>query len=34
MLGIEYRWGRDIALTDLRMQEQGVQTTLRYDLSP
>jgi hypothetical protein len=34
MLGIEYLWGQNIALTDLRGQGQRVQTTLRYDLNP
>ncbi|WP_430389332.1 DcaP family trimeric outer membrane transporter [Dyella sp. 20L07] len=34
MLGIEYLWGQNIALTDMRGQGQRVQTTLRYDLNP
>jgi hypothetical protein len=34
MLGIEYLWGQNIALTDLRGQGQRLQTTLRYDLNP
>lgn len=34
MLGIEYLWGQNIELTDMRGQGQRVQTTLRYDLNP
>lgn len=34
MLGIEYLWGQNIMLTDMRGQGQRVQTTLRYDLNP
>ena len=34
MLGIEYLWGQNILLTDMRGQGQRVQTTLRYDLNP
>ncbi|WP_199098688.1 DcaP family trimeric outer membrane transporter [Dyella sp. ASV21] len=34
MVGIEYLWGQNIALTDMRGQGQRVQTTLRYDLNP
>lgn len=34
MLGIEYLWGQNISLEDLRGQGQRVQTTLRYDLNP
>ncbi|WP_157956519.1 DcaP family trimeric outer membrane transporter [Dyella sp. C11] len=34
MLGIEYLWGQNISLVDLRGQGQRVQTTLRYDLNP
>jgi len=34
MLGIEYLWGQNILLTDMRGQGQRIQTTLRYDLNP
>ncbi|MHA6203661.1 DcaP family trimeric outer membrane transporter [Dyella soli] len=34
MLGVEYLWGQNIALTDLRGQGQRLQTTFRYDLNP
>ncbi|ULU27838.1 DcaP family trimeric outer membrane transporter [Dyella terrae] len=34
MLGIEYLWGQNISLEDMRGQGQRVQTTLRYDLNP
>ncbi|WP_114240062.1 DcaP family trimeric outer membrane transporter [Dyella sp. C9] len=34
MLGIEYLWGQNISLIDMRGQGQRVQTTLRYDLNP
>ncbi|AIF47666.1 DcaP family trimeric outer membrane transporter [Dyella japonica] len=34
MLGIEYLWGQNILLTNMRGQGQRVQTTLRYDLNP
>jgi hypothetical protein len=34
MVGVEYLWGQNIALNDLRGQGQRLQTTLRYDLNP
>lgn len=34
MVGVEYLWGQNIALTDLRGQGQRLQTTFRYDLNP
>jgi hypothetical protein len=34
MFGVEYLWGQNIALTDLRGQGQRLQTTFRYDLNP
>ncbi|WP_157971388.1 DcaP family trimeric outer membrane transporter [Dyella sp. C9] len=34
MLGVEYLWGQNIALTDMRGEGQRLQTTLRYDLNP
>ena len=34
MVGMEYLWGQNIALNDLRGQGQRLQTTLRYDLNP
>lgn len=34
MVGVEYLWGQNIELTDLRGTGQRLQTTLRYDLNP